>query len=130
MAIDLLPTFCSMANVRLPKGLEIDGRDLSGVLTLGAKSPHDELVLFDNEDVAAIRTQRWKYVYYDYVNVWRAPVGGKYPQLYDMELDPSESYNFADRHPEVLKEMQARFERAQREFDPFRTAPKRKDYPV
>jgi hypothetical protein len=36
----------------------IDGRDISAVLTRMAGSPHDQLVLFDNEDVVGIRTQR------------------------------------------------------------------------
>ena len=66
MAIDMLPTFCSMAHKPLPVGVMLDGLDITDVLLHGAPSPHDELVLFNNEDVAAIRTQRWKYVAADY----------------------------------------------------------------
>ena len=66
MAIDLLPTFCRMAHKPLPAGVTLDGLDITDVLLAGAPSPHDELVLFNNEDVAAIRTQRWKYVAADY----------------------------------------------------------------
>jgi arylsulfatase A len=42
----------------LPQGVLIDDRDISAVLTRLATSPHDQLVLFDNEDVVGIRTQR------------------------------------------------------------------------
>src|SRR5215469_9696636 len=65
--IDLMPTFCTMASRNLPKDLELDGRDISGVLTAGAASPHDSILLFNNEDVVAIRTPQWKYatqIYY------------------------------------------------------------------
>src|SRR5262249_26277784 len=59
--IDLMPTFCRMAALSLPEGVEIDGRDISGVLTAGAASPHDAIFLFNNEDVVAIRSPQWKY---------------------------------------------------------------------
>ena len=61
MGIDFLPTFCAMAGVPNPAGVELDGRDISAVLTQGAASPHDQLLLFNDEEVVAIRTQRWKY---------------------------------------------------------------------
>jgi len=35
------------------------------------------------------------------------------PQLFDLEIDPSESYNLADRHPEIvemLREMMRSFD--------------------
>ncbi len=43
-------------------GVELDGRDISEVLTQGAPTPHDQIVLFNNEDPVGIRTQHWKYV--------------------------------------------------------------------
>ncbi len=33
------------------------------------------------------------------------------PELYDLELDPDESYDVAPEHPEVVKEIQTRVER-------------------
>ncbi len=50
-----------MAGIPNPQGVELDGRDISALLTRGAPSPHDQLFLFNDEDVAAVRTQRWKY---------------------------------------------------------------------
>jgi hypothetical protein len=59
MNIDLLPTILSWT-ASPPAAAELDGRDISSLFTVrGARSPHDELILFNNETVAAIRTDRW-----------------------------------------------------------------------
>jgi len=122
MAIDFLPTFCALAGAPTPAGVALDGRDITAVLR-GATmvSPHDELVLFDNEDVVAIRTQRWKFVESDYYRGRRFVTDTRYPQLYDVAADPSESYSLASRYPEVLADMRARLARAKVTFAPFKS---------
>lgn len=122
MAIDFLPTFCAMAGVAPPAGVTLDGRDIMPVLR-GATmvSPHDELVLFDNEEPVAIRTQRWKFVASDYYRGRRFPTDPLYPQLYDVAADPSESYSLASRYPEVLADMRSRLQRAKATFAPFKS---------
>jgi uncharacterized sulfatase len=123
MATDFLPTFCAMAGAPLPAGIDIDGADI-GQLLAGrtALSPHDALILFDNEDPVAIRTQRWKYVASDYYRGRLFPTDEKYPQLYDMTVDPQEQYSMADRYPRVLAEMRERLADARRRFAPFKSA--------
>jgi arylsulfatase A len=119
MNIDLLPTVLAMTGKPLPQA-EIDGRDLTATLSRGARSPHEELVLFNNEQVAGIRTDRWKYVGRSYYR------GAEYPLtavrgagLFDVRDDPSEAYNLSSLHPEVMRDMQARFERARATFEPL-----------
>lgn len=127
MGIDFLPTFCAMAGVGLPAGDVIDGKDISAVLTRGAPSPHDALVLFNDEEVSAIRTQRWSYVASAYYHGRLTQIDEQNamlhfdhnnPQLYDMSADPSQSYSVAEGHPDVLAEMQRRLADAS---DTFRT---------
>jgi uncharacterized sulfatase len=119
MNIDLLPTILAMAGKPLPK-TEIDGRDLSGVLIKGAKSPHDELILFNNEKVAAVRTDRWKYVARSYYRGSEYPLSAVRSQLlFDVRADPSEAYNLASLHPDVVTDMEARLKRAQDTFEPL-----------
>ena len=85
-----------------------------------AKSPHEELVLFDNEQVAAIRTDRWKYVARTYYRTYDFPLASRYePLLFDVRADPSETYNLASLHPEVAADMKGRFERAEARFEPL-----------
>jgi arylsulfatase A len=110
-----------------PAGVEPDGRDLTAVLTRGAASPHDELMLFDNEDVMAVRTQRWKYVAATYYHGVLAQISVRKQgltdslQLYDMAHEFAEEYSAASHHPEVVKDMQARLQRARDRFAPLRT---------
>jgi arylsulfatase A len=127
MGIDFLPTFCAMAGVPDPAGVELDGKDISTVLTKGDPSPHDELLLFDNEDIVGLRTQRWKYVAAAYYHGYLLPISGwvrgitDSPQLYDMSRDNSENYSASTRHADVVTDMQARLARARAQFEPFRT---------
>lgn len=124
--LDMLPTLCAMAGVALPAGVKIDGLDISGVLTRGAPTPHDQLILFNADDVVGIRTQRWSYVAATYFQgqVMNLETRG-YPQLYDMAADVSQNYSVASRHLDVVRDMKARLARARAEFEPLRTRPTR-----
>jgi arylsulfatase A len=120
--VDLLPTFCAMAGRPLPSNIVLDGRDIEDVLRHGAASPHEEIVLFDNETVVGIRTQQWKYIdagYYRSFGLTPYSARG-YIELYDMRVDPAESYSVAATHPEIAEAMRARFLRAQATFAEFR----------
>ena len=126
MGIDVLPTVCAMAGVALPADLVLDGRDITAVLTCGAASPHDQLILFDNETPVAVRTQAWKYVGNSYYRGLRMPydlLG--YNELYDVRADPSESYSVAAAHPDIAADLKARLANARADF----AALKHKDVP-
>ena len=119
--MDLLPTFCSLAGKGMPAAVEIDGRDITDVLTNGGASPHEEILLFDNERVVGVRTQRWKYVTHTYyrgitINLERQG----YAELFDVSRDASESYSVAETYPEVAAEMRGRIERARATFAPYK----------
>ena len=121
MGVDLLPTFLAMSGTKPPRGLQLDGRDLTPMLLTGALSPHDEIVLFDNETPVAIRTQRWKYVAATHYRAIRLPVRAfGYDELYDLQADPGERYSVAAAHPEVVKDMRGRLDRATAAFAPYR----------
>lgn len=127
MGIDLLPTFCAMAGVSPPAGIELDGKDISAVLRNGAASPHEKLLLFDNEDVVAIRTQRWKYIDSTYYRGFLVPMSGgrngltSSPQLYDMERDSTESYSVAASNASVVADLQSQLLDARRRFGGMKT---------
>lgn len=124
MNIDLMPTFMAWTGRPLPAA-ELDGVDITSVLTTrAASSPHDELILFNNEDVAAIRTDRWKYVVRAYYRSLEAPLDtigrDDWEQLIDLKNDPAESYDVSSLHPDVLADMKARVSRARAKFAPFK----------
>lgn len=125
MNIDLLPTLARWTGAPAPAA-ELDGADIATLLTQRtAASPHDELVLFINEEVAAIRTQRYKYVVRSHYRTYEAPLDAPgrtdWAVLVDMANDPSESYDVSALHPDVLADMQARLTRARASFDPLKT---------
>lgn len=123
MNIDLLPTIANLAGVPVPPGITIDGRDLLSVWQKGAASPHEQLVLFNNERVAAVRTQQWKYVgrtYYRPYNVPLAAIG--YPLLFDVTQDPGETINLAARNPSITADLASRFIAARDYYEPMGTS--------
>jgi uncharacterized sulfatase len=125
MNFDILPTVVRWTGGAVPD-VELDGADIASLLTIPrAPSPHDELVLFINEDVAAIRTQRWKYVVRSFYRGYEAPLDrpdvADWTLLIDMPKDPAESYDVSSLHPDALADMKARVERARATFAPLAT---------
>jgi len=119
--LDLLPTLLAMAGKPSVADRELDGRDISGVLKDGAQSPNDEIVLFDNNKVAAVRTARWKYVARSYYRTYDVPLDG-YPLLFDMDVDPGENYSVARNYPDAAADMRARLAQARAKYEPMADA--------
>ncbi|MCY7397488.1 MAG: sulfatase-like hydrolase/transferase [Sphingomonas bacterium] len=120
MNIDLLPTIARLAGVPAPRGVTLDGRDLWGVWRNGAATPHDQLLLFNNERVAALRTQHWKLVGRSYYRSYNLPLASLgYPLLFDIGRDPGETINLASRHPDVLADLTTRYAAARAAFEPL-----------
>jgi len=115
--LDLLPTVLGLAGLPLP-AVELDGRDLSDLLTTGHGEGHEEILLFNNNHVAGIRTARWKLVARSYYRTFDAPLDGL-PLLFDMQADPGETYSVARNYPEVLAEMRSRLARARGRYEPL-----------
>jgi len=121
MGIDILPTLLALAGMPAPADVALDGRDLTDVVMRSGPSPHEHLVLFDNEDPIGIRTQRWKYIASAYYRGARLPTALLgYDQLYDLEADPSENYSVASVHPDVAADLRDRLAAAKVEFAPYR----------
>jgi len=123
MNIDLLPTIMSWTGSP-PPVTELDGLDISRLLTMrGAPSPHDELILFNNEEVAALRTSRWKLVVRSYYRTIEAPLDRPdrpdWQVLVDLQNDPSESYDVSALHPDALRDLTERLNRARTKFAPM-----------
>lgn len=119
--LDLLPTLLSLAGKPPVSDRELDGRDISGVLKAGEDSPHEEIVLFDNAKVAAVRTARWKYVARSYYRTYDVALD-RYPLLFDMDVDPGENYSMARNFPDAAADMRARLDRAKAKYEPMADA--------
>lgn len=124
MGIDVMPTLLAYAGAPLPAGVELDGKDIRPVLAGGKTSPHDHLLLFDNENIAGIRTQQWKLVTRSYYRTLDIPMAElNYTPLFDMIRDPSENYSADQSHPQLIAQLRAKIVAEQKRFDPFRKQP-------
>lgn len=109
--LDLLPTLTSLAGGEINKpdaeAITLDGVDLSLTLLEGKESPRQNMVYYHGQEVYAVRLGRFKAHFKtktSYVGQKEAKVHDP-PLLFDLDLDPSESYNVAKEHPEVIEEL-------------------------
>ena len=101
MATDLLPSFAKLSGAQVPQDRVIDGRDVTAMWTSGAQTPHELLYFINNNGLAAVRSPRFKLLLSEYyraslIDFQRYTV----PRLFDMEADPQERYDVANRFPE------------------------------
>ena len=136
MNIDILPTIADIVNENWQSASMLDGKNIWPLLNGANESPHERLYLFNNEDIAAVRTQDWKYVartYYKtrYVALERirGAMGFDYELLFNMNDSQLERYSQAENQPMVLKMMQAHLEQGRGIFDPLRTLPEPEVFP-
>lgn len=124
MGIDIFPTILAYAGVPLPTDRDIDGKDISAVLAGAKASPHDHLLLFQNEDIAAIRTQSWKLVIRaNYRSLDRPLAAFGYSPLFDMATDPQERFSANQTAPDIVKMLQEEIVQERKRFEPLRTRP-------
>jgi arylsulfatase len=117
--LDVFPTIAGLAGAKKPS-MPFDGVDAWPVWSGKAASLDREVLLhFDSWDLQAARLGPWKlHVTRHNTDTYQpAPAGGRVnlplpqPELYNLDLDPDESYDVADRHPEVVRDITARIER-------------------
>lgn len=104
--LDLLPTIASIAGVELPGDRIYDGVDLTETLTGDAASPRDEMFYYRLQDVYAYRKGAYKVHF-----ITESSYGGEgrveltTPLLFNVDIDPSESFDIAAEHPDLVVEM-------------------------
>ena len=109
MGIDVLPTVLGLAGLPLPDDRVIDGRNLMPLLEHGGPPPHEALYFYQLGVLRAVRQGRFKYhdrhrVFYGNPMNWPwGPMKMRGPWLFDLEVDPDESYDASDHHPEVAQ---------------------------
>jgi arylsulfatase A len=120
-SLDLLPTFCSLAKVSLPK-IEIDGMDISPILE-GTEKPRPRPLFWFyynalNEQRAAMRDGKWKLlakfnegqlpqtsnVSEQNIDIIRAVKLTDF-SLYDLTSDIGETVDVASQHPEEFQRL-------------------------
>ncbi|GAB3457790.1 sulfatase family protein [Actinophytocola sediminis] len=99
--IDLLPTCAAIAGGTVPVDRPVDGADISAALT-GGSVPGRPLYFFHWWTLNAMRSGPWKLHLDRHPRDPNRSHGKELPQLFNLELDPAETYDLSERHPEVL----------------------------
>lgn len=106
-AVDIYPTLAALAGASIDKCKPLDGMNVWQTVANGAASPRNEFIYNIEPFRAAMRMGNWKLI-------WRAILPTEV-QLYDVVNDPSESNNLAAKHPDQVREMQAKLNESAKE---------------
>jgi len=105
--MDLFTTFSAMAGVDIPDDRVMDGMDLSRVLFREEYSPRDHVFYYRGTELCAVRLGDYKahFVTQGAYGMFGPREMHDPPLLYNLNHDPSETYNIADQHPEVIEKI-------------------------
>lgn len=108
-SMDLFATFSSMAGVPMPDDRVMDGMDLSATLLEGAESPRQSILYYRGPELYAARLGDFKahYITQGEYGQFGGREEHETPLLYNLSHDPSEQYNIAAEHPDVLRDIEA-----------------------
>lgn len=116
-SVDWYPTLVRLASGSLDQPLPLDGKDIWPVLTAGAKTPHDALLLCGTTPArAAVRLGDWKLLVGASDRNAEETAdnddrqGGPRVELYNLAADIGEKNNLAASNPEKVKELRARLD--------------------
>jgi arylsulfatase A-like enzyme len=96
---DMLPTLAALTGASTAGTKPLDGVNAWPMIAGKAASRRDTLVLNVELTQGSVRDGRWKLV-------WISPLPPQV-QLFDIEADPFEKTDVADRHPEIVARLQA-----------------------
>ena len=108
MSIDFLPTFAALAGADVPNDRIIDGKNMLDVMRGGAQTPHELLFFYNGNDIAAVRSERFRLVLNAYYKSFYVP----FEQfgtalLFDLERDPLERFSYVREHPDIMEQLMA-----------------------
>jgi arylsulfatase A len=118
--MDLLPTFCKLSGAKLPDNRAYDGYDISPLLFGTGKSERNVVFYYRGEQVFAIRKGNYKAHFLTQsefksqtahlitdppTEINDARTVENPPLLYNVNIDPSEKFNIAENHPDIIAEI-------------------------
>ena len=122
MGIDLLPTVLDLLDLPAPTDRVLDGESLLPLLSGGEPPPREAIYFYQLKVLRAVRAGRFKYhdrhgVFFGNPMDWPwGPMKARGPWLFDLELDPGESYDVSNKHPDVARRLRGLMEARNREM--------------
>lgn len=103
--LDLYATCLGLAGVTLPPDRIIDGRDIQPVLKGEAPSPHETFYYYKGSRLVGVRHGKWKYLRRHMTDNGGYASLSQGPFLFDLELDPTESYSLIESRPDLARQL-------------------------
>jgi arylsulfatase A-like enzyme len=104
--MDIFVTCLKLAKAPVPADRVIDGLDISGLLLGQSPSPRDEMFYYRGTKLYALRKGPFKAHFLTQSAYGKdEPAAHDPPWLYNLRHDPSEQFNVATNHPQVLVEI-------------------------
>lgn len=91
--MDLFSTIIDITGSNVPKGRDIDGRNIWPLLNGTGSSPREQFIYLKGKRVEAVRDKTWKFR--------NTKEGGI--ELFELNMDPAEKYNRAKAYPELVE---------------------------
>jgi arylsulfatase A-like enzyme len=103
--LDLLPTIAAIAGVPVPAGRALDGQDIRAFIEGRAPSPAEWFFYYDSGGrLEGVRDRRWK------LHLRFPEKGEPMTELFDLLADPSERWDVAADHADVVAGLRARMQ--------------------
>ena len=109
--LDLLPTCLSLAGGEFPQDRILDGVNMVPMLTGKGKSQREMMFFYRGTRLMAVRKGPWKMHLITQAGYGEGPTEQDPPLLFHLEHDPSEQYNVAKEHPQVIADIVEEIER-------------------
>jgi arylsulfatase A-like enzyme len=117
--MDLFATMCSLAKAELSADREMDSFDLTPVLLGTGVSGRDSFFYYRGYTLMAARVGPWKAHFLTQTGYGQPqPESHDPPLLFNLEVDPGEKYNVAEKQPEVIEEIHRRVEQHRATMQP------------
>ncbi|MFY9256085.1 MAG: sulfatase [Fuerstiella sp.] len=105
--LDLLPTIAAVSGAVVPTDRQLDGHDLSPALFADGESPRQDMFYYHGEECFAVRSGMYKAHFKTKTSYTgqKAAVVHDPPLLFHLGHDPSEEYDVAKEHPDIVEQL-------------------------
>ena len=108
--MDIFPTLLEMSNISMVDDRIIDGISLKNTLLNLEPSKRETIFYYRSREIYAVRYGEFK-AHFITQGAYNYPEGSdkkivlKKPFLFNLNIDPSEKYNIAEKHPQIVNKI-------------------------
>ena len=106
MNFDLFPTILRITGADIPSDRIIDGKDIWRLLSKNGRTPHEKLFFFKGNRLIGVRHHNWKYLRRHTTDNGGYMTLSQGPFLFNLDLDPNESYSLIESRPDMTARLQ------------------------